>query len=107
MIQLFLWGLLGIGTLNVNRKGLGKKLAEWKKNLTKDYNPRRGRKNTKVAGFEKGFYQAFQLISQPVLGVVQKDSKVMLYLTNCINSSPKGIVQRYDKASHKYKEMQC
>ena len=36
MLQLAFWGIKGIGTLNVKRKGLGAKLAEWKKHMTKD-----------------------------------------------------------------------
>ena len=70
-----------------------------KKLLKKDYNPEKGRKNTKLGGFEKGYYKVRGLDDEPMTVIVQKDSKVMMYLSNFLSTTEKAEMSRYNKDS--------
>ena len=100
ILQLAYWHIKAIGTVNATRKGLGKKFVDMKKELKKDYNGK-GRKNTKTGGYEKGFYKSRGVDGEPLVAIAQKDSKVMIYLTNFVSTTSKAIVNRYDKESKK------
>ena len=100
ILQLAYWHIKAIGTVNATRKGLGKKFVDMKKELKKDYNGK-GRKNTKTGGYEKGFYKSRTVDDEPLVAIAQKDSKVMMYLTNFVPTTSKAIVNRYDKESKK------
>ena len=105
MLQLSYWGIRAIGTVNASRKGLGKFFQDLKKLLKKDYSKNKGRKNTKKGGFEKGYYKYRTVDDEPLAVVVQKDSKAMVYITNCISPTEKSIVLRYDKVQKKVQEV--
>ena len=77
-----------------------------KKLLQKDYNPEKGRKNTRLGGFEKGYYKARGLDDEPLSVVVQKDSKVMMYLSNFLYTTEKAEMNRYDKDSKRMEKLQ-
>ena len=77
-----------------------------KKLLQKDYNPEKGRKNTKLGGFEKGYYKARGLDDEPLSVIVQKDSKVMMYLSNFLSTNEKAEMSRYNKDSKKTEKLQ-
>ena len=77
-----------------------------KKLLQKDYNPEKGRKNTKLGGVEKGYYKARGLDDEPWSVIVQKDSKVMMYLSNFLSTNEKAEMSRYNKDSKKTEKLQ-
>ena len=77
-----------------------------KKLLQKDYNPEKGRKNTRLGGFEKGYYKARGLDDEPLSVIVQKDSKVMMYLSNFLSTTEKAEMNRYDKDSKRMEKLQ-
>ena len=94
MRQLRFWGVNAIGTLNVSRKGFGKKFTDLKKKLQKTYQPDKPRKK----GYRQGYFRWRCTTKETNLKVtVQKDSKVMVYLDNFLPSSEKTFMRRYSK----------
>ena len=105
MLQSAYWGIKAIGSVNPSRKGFGKTFKTIKQTLKKDWNPNRGRRNTKTAGFEKGFYRYRTVDGEPLVTVVRKDSKVMMYLTNFVATSKHAVMQRYDRTTNSVKQI--
>ena len=94
MRQLRFWGVNAIGTLNVSRKGFGKKFSDLKKKLQKTYQPDKPRNK----GYRQGYFRWRCTTKETNLKVtVQKDSKVMVYLDNFLPSSEKTFMRRYSK----------
>ena len=77
-----------------------------KKLLEKEYNPKKGRKNTSKGGYEKGYYKSRSLVDEPLTAVIQKDSKVMMYLSNFLSATKKVEMSRYDKDSKSHQNIQ-
>ena len=94
MLQLEYYGVIAIGTVNIKRKGLGQEFSNMKKQLQKNYDAGKGRKNSKAGGFVKGFYKARAVDDEPLIIVIQKDSKVMTYLSNFLSTAEKAPMNR-------------
>ena len=84
MLQLSLWGINAVETLNPKRKGFGKKFSDLKKKLEKTYNPDTPRKK----GYRQGYFRWRCTDKDSNLKVtIQKDSKLMLYLDNFLSTN--------------------
>ena len=102
LLQLSLCGIKGIGTINVKRKGLGKKFVELKKKLqkTKDL------EGKKKGGYNQGYYRFRGLEDDPNIKVViQKDNKVMLYADNFLSSTATKVLTRFNKVNQAFEQM--
>ena len=84
MLQCAYYGIRAIGTVSLSRRGLSPDFVQMKKDMKKERNASKGRKNTKKGGFEKGFFKARSLRDEPLVVVLQKDSKVMSYLNKIV-----------------------
>ena len=101
-MQLSLWGIKGIGTINVKRKGLGKKFSDIKKKLKKTKDP----EGKKKGGYEQGYYRFRGIADDPnIKVVVQKDNKVMLYADNFLPSNVTKVLTRFNKVNQKFQQM--
>ena len=102
LIQLSFWGIKAIGTINAQRKGLGKVFGDLKKKLKKTRDP----ENKKKGGYDQGYYRWRAIDDDTHLKItVQKDSKVMLYGDNFLPSGEKVELTRFNKLSKDMKVM--
>ena len=114
--QLLYWNINYLGTIKLNRKGLGGEndgehpFNELKKKLERAYDhdiggiegaqlPQKG-KRKKFQGFKKGHFVIQKVRGHPIVVNIQKDNKVMSEAGNCISMDSTTFTKRWNKKKH-------